>query len=484
MSGDEREQPSERPSPGSSPGQKPKPRQRKSPGPSSPTLPATPTPTATPPDLDARWPSLADHAATVADAPRETIVPPSTDHAIDIAVTTAGKRTLGLLREIDAAPAKRLEVSDEKLGRGGMSDVWLGEQTALGRPVAVKTVREDLGSAGGQTTAARELLREAVLTGRLEHPNVLPVHDLTLAEDGAPLIVLKRVEGESWTELLEAPARLRARFGVEDPLRWHLQTFMQVCSAAHAAHARGVVHRDIKPDNVMIGPYGEVYLMDWGIAVAVPPAEGERSAGADLGAYDPSVLAGTPVYLAPEMVLGEPVTPRTDVYLLGATLFELLSGDPPHVAGSLRAIAQKALRREPPPLPERVAPDLAALCRRCLRFDPTERFESAEQLRRAVQRYLEQRESRLLAENARDDLVALETAVEEAVARPEEKASHVFDLYGACRFGFQAALRAWPENAEAREGLTRAVEAMIRLEIARQNARGAEALLAELEAPP
>lgn len=421
----------------------------------------------TPVDLDARLESFT-HTVGAA-SPRATVVPP------DRTRTTAGERVLSELREI--ASEERLVVTDTILGRGGMSEVRLGKQRALGREVAVKQLHE-----GVDQRIARELLREARITGRLEHPNVVPLHDISLDERGRPRLVLKRIEGVTWTELMaDGSATLRARFGVEDTLGWHLQTLCQVASALHYAHLRGVIHRDVKPDNVMIGDLGETYLVDWGIAVDLRPEA--------LDAYDPRVLAGTPVYMAPEMALGERVSPQTDVYLLGATLYELLSGEPPHVAPSLHAIAMKALSSEPTLLPATVPFDLAAICHRCLRRDPGARYESTEALRRDVIRFLERRDSLELARASKKDLEVLEARAAEARDLPREQlvddapSMDLQRLFGACRFGFEAARRAWPDNPEAHAGLERTTRAMLEIELARGNTRGAEVLLSELDQP-
>ncbi|MCB9601876.1 MAG: serine/threonine-protein kinase [Polyangiales bacterium] len=428
-----------------------------------------PTARWTPADLDAR---LEDFARTVGEASHgATVVPP------DRTRTTAGDRALEVLRDLaQRAPEQRLELRPTLLGRGGMSEVRLGVQVALGREVAVKRLPDDQA-----LPIARELVREARIVGRLEHPNVVAVHDLVVDDEGSPMLVLERIEGKPWTTYLEHPDRLATDHGVEDAMGFHLQTLAQVASALHHAHQRGIVHRDVKPDNVMIGSLGQVYLVDWGIAVDLRPEA--------IDAYDPEVLAGTPVYLAPEMVLGERVDPRTDVYLLGATLYEVLSGDPPHVAPTLRAIANRAVMSEPDPLPSKVPFDLAAICRRCLRRDPAERYESADAVRRDLLRFLERRDSLELARRSKKDLEKLERLSRELLELPRDQliedgpSMDVQRLYGACRFGFEAARRAWPDNPEAQAGLERTTRAMLEIELARGNTRGATVLLAELENP-
>ena len=418
--------------------------------------------------LAAHWEVLEPYADTVAQSPTETIVPTQQLR------TTAGERALAAVR-IAEAPLERLKVGEDVLGVGGMSVVRRGRQTALDREVAVKELPERDMEA---RRAALELLREAWITGRLEHPNVVPVYDLALDSDGRPRLVMKRIEGVRWTDLMREPEVVRTRYGATDALAWHLGVFMQVCHAVHYAHERGVIHRDLKPDNVMVGSYGEVYVLDWGIAVTT----GDSSI---LTSEEPTSMAGTPPYMAPEMLQGGPITIRTDVYLLGGLLFELIAGDPPHHGKSLEEIARKVLASEPA-LPPDAPPELVAIIRRALARRPENRFEDAEALRRAVQMLLEQREARLLAQAATRDLDRLEELAAQAHGAVDDgdERAELYDVYGACRFGFRAALARFPEDRTARQGLIRAVETMAELELARGNASGAQALLSELEAPP
>jgi hypothetical protein len=416
--------------------------------------------------LAERWSALDSYAETVADRPSATIVPPK--HLR----TTAGRRALAAVK-VAQAPAERLEVAEDVLGVGGMSVVRRGTQTALRREVAVKELPE---KSAKQEHAAIELLQEAWITGRLEHPNVVPVYDLTLDGEGRPRLVMKRIEGERWTELMRDPELVRERFGATDAMSWHLGVFMQVCHAVHFAHERGVIHRDIKPDNVMVGPYGEVYVLDWGIAVA----SGE---GSVLPEHEGTSIAGTPPYMAPEMIEGRKVTLRTDVYLLGGLLYELVTGKPPHYGTSLKEIAKKVLISKPP-IPPDTEPELAALIRKALARNPADRFPDAETLRRAVQELIEQREARALAQAALADLDRLESLAAVAHTGGEDERASVYDVFGACRFGFRAALARDPASTVAKEGLDQAVETMVELELARGNATVAASLLAEMGAPP
>ena len=352
-----------------------------------------------------------------------------------------------------------------------MGVVRAAEQVALGRTVAVKTLRPGRADA----TAVHDLLREAWITGSLEHPNVVPVHYLELDRDGVPLVVLKRIEGVAWSTLIHDAAAVEQRFGASDLLAWNLGILVQLLHAVGFAHSRSILHRDLKPANVMIGAFGEVYLLDWGIAVSL---HDDGSGRLPLAARARR-LAGTPGYMAPEMLGrdGDVLTERTDVYLAGAVLFEILAGHPPHVGRDALSIIAHILSVEPA-LPASAPPELARLCSQCLSTDPAERPDSIDATRLAVQRYLEHRGSMQLAERAAVDLSRLERALADA---PREE---LYRLFGACRFGFHEALAAWRDNAEARDGLRRATVLVAEYELAQANPRGALALLGDIDAPP
>ena len=258
---------------------------------------------------------------------------------------TAERAAVEALARLDfnAAESQRLKVG-KTLGVGGMGVVRRAVQTSMAREVAVKTLRDDLDE---PDRAALSLLQEAWITGAVEHPNVVPVHDVSMDEDGRPRIVLKRIEGTPWSTQLDDPEGVRHRFGVDDSLEWHLQTLLQVCNAVHFAHCRGIVHRDLKPSNVMVGSFGEVYVMDWGIAVSVA----DDADGRFPLATESREMAGTPCYMAPEMLGGDapPVDARTDVYLLGATLYRILAGHPPHRSDTMHALLREVLVSQPEP---------------------------------------------------------------------------------------------------------------------------------------
>ena len=352
------------------------------------------------------------------------------------------------------------------LGQGGMGIVHLAEQERLGRKVAIKRLRSDMRGRG----AVMALLREAWVTGALEHPNVVPVHDVGLDADGRPYLVMKRVEGETWGALLDQPEVVREQYGAGDVLAWHLEILGSVCNAVHFAHSRGVLHRDLKPENVMVGAFGEVYVLDWGIAVAI---DDDLDGRVPL-ARDVRRLAGTPAYMAPEMVSCGSLSPATDVYLLGAMLYELLAGAPPHRGVRVRADRPERTRRAAPP---KGPGELVALAMEALSEDPADRPPSAEAFRLRLRGYLEHRGSDSLAEQAGARLEQLLTMLQTAHdQRVKFEPGEVYPLFGECRFGFQEALKAWPGNRAAQHGLSAGFRAMVRYELQRGDAQAAERL--------
>jgi tRNA A-37 threonylcarbamoyl transferase component Bud32 len=225
------------------------------------------------------------------------------------------------------------------LARGGMGEVWRGRDTLLEREVALKVLREPVFADGGARTRFEE---EARHVGQLEHPSIVPVHDLGELPDGRPFFVMKLVHGRTLAELLAARAT-----PAEDLPRW-VGVFEQVCAAVTFAHERGLVHRDLKPSNVMLGEPGEVLVMDWGIAKALaarpqparlPPAPALPSPAAGGAATVsggaetvPGQAKGTPAFMAPEQACGEAgrVGKASDVFGLGGILCVTLTGQPPY----------------------------------------------------------------------------------------------------------------------------------------------------------
>ncbi len=339
------------------------------------------------------------------------------------------------------APEDGSFVPGGELGRGGVGIVYRARQTVLDRDVALKvplgTDRSDEPFAGGGG-----FLTEALFNGRLEHPNIVPVHDLGRGPDGGLFLAMKLVEGETWKQRLEARP---------DALDEHLEILLQVCNAVAYAHSRGVVHNDLKPGNVMLGRYGEVLLTDWGLAVELeePARLRHRSA-----VRRP---CGTPGYMPPELAEGDgaSIGPETDTYLLGGILFRILSGRSPHSGATFVQTVVQAVTGRVGSLPAGVPDELRALCLRALDRDPARRFPTAEAFQAELRAYLRHRESLLLSAAAQRELDA-------SLARgPRDDA-----LAGALS-AFGQALRLWQENPRARAGRQLARRAWARLAIER-----------------
>lgn len=364
---------------------------------------------------------------------------PAPTHLVPtLAATVASDETIGPVEETMPMPARTpadetlahgVELSDT-LGVGGMAVVRLGHQQVLERDVAVKTLRADKRGA----KALERLVHEARIIGQLQHPNIVPIHDLRFDADGLPQILLKRIEGDPWSAILADDELLRAHTEDVDPLAWHVRVLIAVCNAVAFAHSREVIHRDIKPANVMIGAFGEVTLLDWGIALRL---------GAE--ASNPR-LAGTPGYMAPEMLGREPLSIRTDVYLLGATLHELLTGKPPHPGNDLHAASKKL--RSPPSLPSHVPATLGKLCLAALSVDPDDRPATVSEVRAVLEAFLEHRAVESIVRAARGRVESLRTAI---MAEVDER--EVLERLASCRLGFAQALDLWPEHPTARADL-------------------------------
>ncbi len=418
--------------------------------------------------VDACLAGLGEDAKTLVLHARSTLIPANL--AGGTAMERAAKQVATELGALEGALAL-----EGTIGEGGMGIVHLATQQSLNRKVAVKTLRPEHRTASNTL----KLLREAWVTGALEHPNVMPIYDARLDEMGHPMIVLKRIEGVEWTDLMADPEAVRERFGAESLLDYNLQLLMQVCHAAHFAHSRHIVHRDLKPENVMIGEFGEVYLVDWGIAVSTH----DDGSGRLPLAAEATEVAGTPGYMAPEMLGADmgSITPLTDVYLLGAVLYELLTGEPPHSGDSSVQIVTSILSSTPS-FPDDAPPELCAIARRAMAPEPDQRFGSAAEMRLALQDFMQHKSSARLSSKAERRLARLTEALVASVDQRGRGA--IYDLFGACRFGFREALAMWPSNQAAQDGLERAVLAMVDYELSLGDADAAAALLDQLQAPP
>src|SRR5262245_2016706 len=301
----------------------------------------------------------------------------------------------------DAAPPQRVAGYDilGELGRGGMGVVYRALDVALGREVAVKLLSDRFAPG---SPAAHRFLNEARITGQLQHPGIPAVHQAGTLPDGRPFLAMKLIKGSTLEDILEEradPAAERGRL---------LGVFEAVCQAVGYAHAHRVIHRDLKPANVMVGAFGEVQVMDWGLAKVLgdpggsacedAPAAEETQVGTqvipipDAGSQTQAgSLVGTPAFIPPEQALGEidRVNERADVFGLGALLAVILTGEPPYVGATFEALRVQAVRGQLDDCLARLdasgaEPELVALCKQCLAFEPGDRPRDAGHVAQAV----------------------------------------------------------------------------------------------------
>ncbi|AGA27392.1 WD40 repeat domain-containing serine/threonine protein kinase [Singulisphaera acidiphila] len=283
--------------------------------------------------------------------------------------------------------------------RGGLGEVFLAFDSELNRSVALKELQAR--RAHDPDSQARFLL-EAEVTGRLEHPGIVPVYSLGRYADGRPYYAMRLIEGETLGAAIERLHRMGVSAARRDDralaFRRLLRSVIDICNAVAYAHSRGVVHRDLKPDNIMLGPFGETLVVDWGVAkssfTTANDSRAETSSTlvptADLSMTQPGSVIGTPRYMSPEQAAGdlERVGPASDIYSLGAILYCLLVGHPPFGDGDLASVLDR-VRRGIFPAPRRVLrsvdPTLEAVCLKAMALDPTERYASALDLANALE---------------------------------------------------------------------------------------------------
>jgi serine/threonine protein kinase len=268
----------------------------------------------------------------------------------------------------------------EAIGRGGMGIVYLARDRQLDRPVALKVV--DVGPDGAR--ARGRLAQEARIIARLEHPGIVPVHDSGVLPDGRLYYAMKLVRGRRLDEPGCRSAALAER----------LRVFLKVCDTVAFAHAHGVIHRDLKPQNIMLGSFGEVLVMDWGVAREVGTVQQPPAGSVDVRQV-PSLqtahgtVLGTPGYMAPEQARGDvgAIDERTDVYGLGGVLYFLLTGCAP-VHEERRDAAPAPVLRPPRWYDRSIPRPLEAVCLKALAGDPASRYGSVPQLAGDVASFL------------------------------------------------------------------------------------------------
>ncbi|MDG2222301.1 MAG: protein kinase [Rubripirellula sp.] len=368
---------------------------------------------------------------------------------------TIADEQLQRLRKCDVAEvqADSLKAADYKLvgklGQGGMGDVYAARQGSLDRVLALKVIKPLAGRRRAQLVRSGKLesvekerkqqfLSEAIVTSDLDHPNIVPIHDVALTSEGDLFYSMKRVAGTPWSDVIH-----------EKTQDENLEILLKACDAIAFAHTRGVVHRDIKPENIMLGDFGVVLVMDWGLALPTSEYEKQDSIFMSMG------LGGTPAFMAPELATGplEKITASADVYLLGATLYMIITGVAPHHAKSISKCLMAVKENSILPVREELQSDLVDVAMKAMATEPEDRYPDVPSFQQAIRDYRAHAESVSLAARAAEDLEK---------GRYESSYS---DLSRAA-FRFEEAIKSWSGNLHATAGLaeTKGVHALAALE--------------------
>ncbi|MEO0530352.1 MAG: protein kinase, partial [Planctomycetota bacterium] len=326
---------------------------------------------------------------------------------------------------------------EDEAGAGGMGVVYKARQQSLDRLVAIKQIKSDKGVS---TSDSNKFVSEAVITGQLEHPNVIPVHDLGLAADGMPFYAMKFVEGDEWEDRIK-------ELSEEE----NLSILIQVAQAIAFAHSKEVLHRDLKPGNIMLGKFGEVLVMDWGLAARLD----------DNSHIQP---AGTPIYMPPETALeyldyakGRVVGGRkkdssrkrmpagkySDIYLLGALLFKVVARRAPHRGKSTFECLRNAAKNEI--VKVRRSSELLDIAYKAMATDPEDRYPTAIDFIDALKAYQSHAQSIQIAKTASREL----RRAEKLRTEDNADATEIYACFSRAQHGYQNALDLWSENRKA-----------------------------------
>jgi eukaryotic-like serine/threonine-protein kinase len=303
-----------------------------------------------------------------------------------------------------AAPTGRRSAASDHIryrvlrphAKGGLGEVFVAEDLELHREVALKEIQRQHAD---QDASRGRFVLEAEITGGLEHPGIVPVYGLGTYADGRPFYAMRFIKGDN---LKHACARFHESGARFDSLEFRqlLGRFIDVCNAVGYAHSRGVLHRDLKPGNIMLGEFGETLVVDWGLAKVVSHTDSsdERpmlvpASGSSVAETMQGMAIGTPAYMSPEQALGKvtELGPSTDVYSLGATLYALLTNRPPIVDDDLATVLHKVMAGDIPPprdVNSAIPEPLEAICRKAMALEPTERYATALALASDVEQWL------------------------------------------------------------------------------------------------
>jgi serine/threonine protein kinase/phage FluMu protein Com len=336
----------------------------------------------------------------------------------------------------------------KKIGEGGMGIIYLSEQSSLKRNVALKMTKE---SRKMTDSMLENFLTEALVTGDFDHPNVVPIHDAGVDMQGRLFYCMKQVQGVTWEKLLHPKTDEEKEMAKDYTLTDHLNILNSVCNAVAFAHSKDVIHRDLKPSNVMIGKFGEVIVLDWGLAASV----GFNYKVAHLGELN--AFGGTASYMAPEMAkaqknqIGKP----SDIYLLGAILYEILTGKPPHPGKTMKEAIINAIQNkiDPPDSEQDIDMFLMETSLKAMSMKPLQRYFTVANFQRALKRYIRGKASHI-------ESVRLSNKALEFLSQGKETADVKTILRSYILF--ERALRMWNGNREAEIGKHKAEHFMLK----------------------
>ena len=334
-------------------------------------------------------------------------------------------------------------IREQTADRAG-DTVYLAEQTSLKRNISLKMFKAD---SDRPQQAISRFLREAMLTGRLDHPNILPVIDAGRDKKNRLFYAMKNIQGTDWLSLLQPQTEEQKKKAEDLTLDYHLDILHSVCNAIAFAHSKKIIHKDLKPENIIIGDYGEITLVGWQSAVSL------EADNKGLSLKEAGLIEGTPCYMAPEMAMAEggKTGIKSDVYLLGGILFEILTGFPPHTGTNIQETLLHAARNiiTPPVDLPALNQTLITLSLKAMSPDPQDRFETAADLQKAIAGHREQSEK--MKESIRmEDHANFYFCL--GLARGENYYVRFLDSI----LLLKEAIELWPENKEAREKLAKA----------------------------
>ena len=304
----------------------------------------------------------------------------------------------------------------QKVGEGSMGQVFTAKQSSVQRTVAIKTLKPKLAA---KAADREKFLYEAMITGDLDHPNIVPIHDLGVSDDGTLFYSMKHVTGTEWQKVLD-----------KKTVAENVSILLKVADAVAFAHSRRVIHRDLKPENIMLGQYGEVLVMDWGLAV-------------NLGKESNFTRGGTPAFMAPEMAAHKvkKIDHRSDVYLLGAILYQLVIGYAPHPGRTVHECITAATRNII--IPAKKQDELLDIAFKAMATSPADRYQTVAEFQDAIREYQKHAESIAFSDRGYTDL-------------ERAKSEEGYESYSRAVFAFQDAIDLWPENTNAETGLVSA----------------------------